>query len=294
MAGHNLYLSQKGTNKLYQCQGAIQTAPLRAESFFMTNKINTLTIDGISLEAKWIGLAENQKPVLVFLHEGLGCVALWRDFPEKLCYAIGLRGLVFSRQGYGASDPIPLPRPVRFMHHEGLTVLPKVLDAAGIDQAILVGHSDGGSICLINAGGARDPRVKAIVTLAAHVFNEDITVQSIAEAKIAYETTNLRERLAKYHGDNVDCAFWGWNGVWLDPNFRDWNIEEFLPDISIPALILQGEEDQYGTPAQVEAIQHGIGAPAHMRLIPDCKHSPHLEQPEITLALIADFVKSLC
>ncbi len=255
--------------------------------------MNRLVVNDVSLEAIWIGMADSQKPVLVFLHEGLGCVALWRDFPEKLCDSLGLRGLVFSRQGYGASDPIPLPRPVRFMHYEGLIVLPKILDAAGIDQAILVGHSDGGSISLINAGGARDSRVKAVITLAAHVFNEDITVQRIAEAKTAYESTNLRKRLAKYHGDNVDCAFWGWNGVWLDPDFRDWNIEEFLPGISIPALILQGADDQYGTSAQVEAIKRGIGTPAQTRLIPNCKHSPHLEQPDVTLMLIKDFVKNL-
>ena len=259
----------------------------------MTNKMNTLVVDDVSLEVKWIGLAESQKPVLVFLHEGLGCVALWRDFPEKLCDSLGLRGLAFSRQGYGASDPIPLPRPIDFMHREGLIVLPKIFDAAGIDQAILIGHSDGGSISLINAGGAQDTRVKAVITLAAHVFNEDITVQRIAEAKIAYETENLRKRLAKYHGDNVDCAFWGWNGVWLNPDFRDWNIEEFLSGISIPALILQGEEDQYGTPAQVDAIERGIGTHAQTRLIPNCKHSPHLEQPDVTLMLIKGFVENL-
>ena len=259
----------------------------------MTNKMNTLVVDDVSLEVKWIGLAESQKPVLVFLHEGLGCVALWRDFPEKLCESLGLRGLAFSRQGYGASDPIPLPRPIDFMHHEGLTVLPKLFDAAGIDQAILIGHSDGGSISLINAGGVQDTRVKAVITLAAHVFNEDITVQRIAEAKTAYETENLRKRLAKYHGDNVDCAFWGWNGVWLNPDFRDWNIEEFLSGISIPALILQGEEDQYGTSAQVDAIERGIGAHAQTRLIPNCKHSPHLEQPDVTLMLIKGFVENL-
>ena len=179
------------------------------------------------------------------------------------------------------------------MHHEGLTVLPKLFDAAGIDQALLIGHSDGGSISLINAGGVRDARVKAVITLAAHVFNEDITVQRIAEAKTAYETENLRKRLAKYHGDNVDCAFWGWNGVWLNPDFRDWNIEEFLSGISIPALILQGEEDQYGTPAQVDAIERGIGTHAQTRLIPNCKHSPHLEQPDVTLMLIKGFVENL-
>ena len=259
----------------------------------MTGEAQTLDVDGVSLEVKWLGLADSQMPVLVFLHEGLGCVALWRDFPEKLCQQLGLRGFVFSRQGYGASDPIPLPRPVEFMHHEGMETLPKVLDAAGIDETILIGHSDGGSISLINAGGVKDPRVKAVITLAAHVFNEDITVKSIEEAKVAFETTNLRDRLAKYHGDNVDCAFWGWNGVWLNPDFKAWNIEEFLPGVDVPALILQGEDDQYGTPAQVEAIRTGIGDNASIQLIPDCKHSPHLEQPDTALTLIAGFVERL-
>ena len=259
----------------------------------MISEAQTLDVDGVSLEVKWLGLADSQMPVLVFLHEGLGCVALWRDFPEKLCQQLGLRGFVFSRQGYGASDPIPLPRPVEFMHHEGMETLPKVLDAAGIDETILIGHSDGGSISLINAGGVKDPRVKAVITLAAHVFNEDITVKSIEEAKVAFETTNLRDRLAKYHGDNVDCAFWGWNDVWLNPDFKTWNIEEFLPGVDVPALILQGENDQYGTPAQVEAIRTGIGDNASIQLIPDCKHSPHLEQPDNTLTLIAGFVERL-
>jgi len=259
----------------------------------LSDETQNLDVDGVSLEVKWLGLADTKKPVLIFLHEGLGCVALWRDFPEKLCQRLGLRGFVFSRQGYGGSDPIPLPRPVTFMHHEGLKVLPRVLDAAGIEEAILIGHSDGGSISLINGGGVKDPRVKAIVTLAAHVFNEDITVKSIEEAKTAFETTNLKERLAKYHGDNVDCAFWGWNGVWLNPDFKVWNIEEYLPGIMVPSLILQGEDDQYGTPAQVEAIRNGIGDNATIHLIPDCKHFPHLEQPQATLSLIADFVGAL-
>ena len=259
----------------------------------MTNKLHTIDIDLVTLEVKWIGLAETQKPVLVFLHEGLGCVALWRDFPDKLCNILGMKGFVFSRQGYGASDPISVPRPLSFMQHEGLEVLPKVLDAAGINQTILIGHSDGGSIALINAGGVQDTRVKSVITLAAHVFNEDITVKSIEEAKTAYETTDLRERLVKYHGSNVDCAFWGWNRVWLDPGFKDWNIEEYLEHISVPVLVLQGENDQYGTKAQVEAIRRGIGLQANTHLIPDCRHSPHLELPDITTKLIADFVNGL-
>ena len=171
----------------------------------MTNKMNTLVVDDVSLEVKWIGLAESQKPVLVFLHEGLGCVALWRDFPEKLCDSWASGAWHLAAKDMAHQTPSPCPGQC-FMHHEGLTVLPKVFDAAGIDQAILIGHSDGGSISLINAGVCRTPESKPS-RLAAHVFNEDITVQSIAEAKIAYETTNLRERLAKYHGDNVDCAF---------------------------------------------------------------------------------------
>lgn len=260
----------------------------------MSDNMEFIEAGGIRLECAWISRREKEtSPTLVFLHEGLGCVALWRQFPKDLSEALGLPGFVFSRQGYGASDPIPLPRPVEFMHHEGLKVLPKVLDAAGIEQAILIGHSDGGSISIINAGGVQDPRIKAIVLLAAHVFNEDVTVASIEEAKTAYETTDLRQKLGKYHGDNVDCAFWGWNRVWLNPDFKAWNIEEYLPNVQVPALVIQGEDDQYGTAAQVKAIEAGLAVGTRVEMLADCGHSPHLEQADQTLSLAKTFINGL-
>ncbi|MBB3064752.1 alpha/beta fold hydrolase [Limibacillus halophilus] len=252
-----------------------------------------MVIDGTRLEYRWVGEAEAEGPVLVFLHEGLGCVALWRGFPEVLCQALGLRGIVYSRAGYGRSDACALPRPPTYLHAEALEVLPRVLDRAGVQEAVLIGHSDGGSIALIHASADAAGRVKAIVTLAAHVFNEELSIQGIREAREAFETGDLRDRLEKYHGANVDCAFYGWNDTWLSAGFRDWNLEAFLPDIEVPALILQGAEDQYGTPFQVAAIVAGIGFSASSALIPDCGHAPHLEQPEVTVALIREFLQPL-
>jgi pimeloyl-ACP methyl ester carboxylesterase len=251
-----------------------------------------ITVDGIKLECLNLTLdGADNNPTLVFLHEGLGCVALWRDFPEKLCQAMGLNGFIYSRQGYGASDPIPVPRPINFMHHEALNVVSPVLDAANIGSAILVGHSDGGSISLIHGGGVQDPRVEAITTIAAHVLNEELTVKSIEEAKVAFETTNLRDRLEKYHGDNVDCAFWGWNGVWLNPDFWNWNLEEFLPGIKVPTLIVQGAEDQYGTDAQINAIEAGLTCPTETAIIKAAQHSPHLESQEASISAITAFLQ---
>lgn len=254
---------------------------------------SAIVADGKKLEAQWIGGRDGEGPVLVFLHEGLGCIALWRDFPEKLCAATQLSGFVYSRAGYGGSHGVALPRATDFMHHEATVVLPQVLAAAGIKQAILVGHSDGGSISLIYAGQDISGRLRGVITLAAHVFNEPMCVEEISRAKQAYDTGDLRQRLCKYHGDNVDNAFRGWNDVWLDEKFLNWNIEEFLPSISVPALILQGENDPYGSAAQVEAIVAGIGENAKSRFIPGCRHSPHLENSEVTLDLCRDFVTGL-
>lgn len=258
----------------------------------MANRVSGfINIENIQLEYLSLELdSVDTDPTIVFLHEGLGCVELWRDFPEKLCVALGLRGFVYSRQGYGASDPIHLPRPLDFMHQEALNVVPRVLDQAEIKSAILVGHSDGGSISLINAGAIRDPRIKALATIAAHVFNEEITVKSIEEAKNAFEKQNLRERLEKYHGNNVDCAFWGWNATWLHPDFRNWNLEEFLPNIDVPTLIIQGAEDQYGTIKQVKAIESGITCSTQTAIIEDAKHSPHLDQQDTTINEIKNFL----
>lgn len=248
-----------------------------------------LDVRGVRLEYVWTGPSPDDAPTLVFLHEGLGCAGLWKDFPERAADATGLGTMAYSRQGYGGSDPVKVPRPLTYMHDEGLDVLPAVLDAAGIRSAILVGHSDGGSIALINAGGVRDPRVRGAVTMAAHVFNEELSVRSIEAARAAYEEGGLRAQLARWHGDNVDCAFWGWNRAWLDPGFLEWNIEEFLPGIEIPCLVIQGEDDQYGTIKQVEAIERGLSGPVERLMLPDCRHAVYRDQPEATLDAIARF-----
>ena len=251
-----------------------------------------LTAAGLWLEYAWHGPPPTSAPTLVFLHEGLGSVSLWRDFPARLAAATGWGALVYSRAGYGASDPVPLPRPVRFMHDEALQVLPAVLDAAGVRGAVLVGHSDGGSIALIHAGGVRDPRLRGLILEAPHVFCEEICVRSIEAAAERYEAGPLRASLARHHR-HVEVAFWGWNRVWRDPAFRAWTIEEYLPAIRIPVLVIQGDADEYGTLAQVEAIEAGCGGPVRRLLLPGCGHAPHRDRPDDTLAAMTAFVRDL-
>lgn len=245
---------------------------------------------GKRLEACWIGPSPEQAPTLVFLHEGLGCVALWKDFPQRLTAATGCGGLVYSRAGYGASDPVELPRPLTYMHHEGLETLPQVLDTAGIHRAVLVGHSDGASIALIHAGAVRDPRVEGLVLMAPHVFNEPLCVASIEKARDAYREGALRQSLAKYHGDNVDVAFWGWNRAWLDPGFLEWNLESFLPGVAVPALLIQGLDDEYGTAAQIEAIERQTAAPTTTLWLDSCGHAAYRDRPKAVIEATAEFL----
>jgi pimeloyl-ACP methyl ester carboxylesterase len=243
-----------------------------------------LTVRGKKIEAERIG--QRGGPTLVLLHEGLGSVGLWRDFPGKLADATGLPAFVYSRAGYGKSDAAVMPRTVRYMHEEA-ELLPEILAAAGIDDPVLVGHSDGASIAIIHAGSGGKPR--ALVLEAPHVFTEEMGLRSIANAREAYERGDLRQRLAKHHRD-VDAAFWGWNRPWLDPEFRQWNLEEFLPRIGAPVLVVQGEQDEYGTQKQVDAVQRGVPN-AEVLLLPRCGHSPHKDQPEATLRGIAGFLR---
>ena len=245
---------------------------------------------GRKLEALWIGPGPEASPTLIFLHEGLGCVALWRDFPMRLSAQLGWGALVFSRLGYGGSDPCPLPRPVGFMHHEGRLVLPQVIQQTGIRRHVLVGHSDGGSIALLYAGGYARPELMGVVTLAAHVFCENLTRQSIRAARDRYRDGDLKRRLMAYHGENTHCAFWGWNDVWLHPDFVDWNIEDCLPEIRVPVLSLQGQDDPYGTQAQLDAIGRKVGSRVRIEVVPDCGHAPHLEQTDRVLDTIATFL----
>jgi pimeloyl-ACP methyl ester carboxylesterase len=225
------------------------------------------------------------EPALVFLHEGLGSVALWRDFPDRLAGATGRRALIYSRAGHGNSRLPAEPRTPRFMHDEALDVLPDLLREHGIAEPVLVGHSDGGSIALIHA--SRHP-VRKLVLLAPHVFVEDLSVASIAEARETFETTGLRERMARYHRD-AEATFRLWNDIWLAPEFRDWNIEDVLPPITAPVLAIQGEHDQYGTLAQIDAIEAGVSG-TFERAVLDARHAPHLEAPEETLRAAAEFI----
>lgn len=252
-----------------------------------------LTAGGRQLEFEWHGPGPAAAPTLVFLHEGLGCVTTWRDFPARLAETTGWGALVYSRAGYGRSEPVPVPRPLRFMHDEALLVLPEVLEAVGVREAVLVGHSDGGSIALIHAGGAPTARVRGLLLEAPHVFCEDLSVRSIARAAEKYREGDLRRALERHHGDNVDIAFWGWNRVWLDPDFRAWNIEEYLGRVRCPVLVIQGADDEYGTVAQIDAIEAGCGGPVSRLILPDCGHSPHRDQPDATLGAMASFVRGL-
>ena len=246
--------------------------------------------DGKRLEAAAFGPPPGTAPTLVLLHEGLGSVALWRDFPERLAEATGFGVFVYSRAGYGRSDPVDLPRPLDYMAREARFSLPAVLGAVGFRQGVLVGHSDGASIAAIYAGEHADERVKGLVLMAPHLFTEEPGLASIAEAKRAYETGDLRARLAKYHA-HVDSAFLGWNGAWLDPGFKAWTIERFVDRWRAPALVIQGADDQYGTLAQVQAIEARSRAPVKTLILDGCRHSPHLEQPQATLDATAKFCR---
>jgi pimeloyl-ACP methyl ester carboxylesterase len=240
-------------------------------------------VGGVELETAELAGAE---PALVFLHEGLGSVALWRDFPARLAALTGRRALVYSRAGHGQSDVPREDRTPRFMHEEALDVLPELLRVAGISEPpVLVGHSDGGSIALIYASSHP---VSALVLLAPHVFVEDVTVASIEEARETFATTELGERMSRYHRD-AERTFRLWNDIWLAPGFRSWNIEDVLAGVSAPMLLIQGNDDQYGTLAQIDAIERGVRGRVS-RAVLDARHAPHLEAPEETLKAAAEFL----
>ena len=251
-----------------------------------------LTINDANLEYRMIGPVPDQAPTIVMLHEGLGSAALWGDFPDRLQASTGAGVFVYSRAGYGASSPVKLPRPLDYMHVEALDVLPKLLDAIGFRRGLLVGHSDGASIAAIYAGGVQDHRVRAIALMAPHFIVEDISVSSIAEIKTAYETTNLKDKLARWHSD-VDNAFYGWNGAWLDPKFRNWDISEYLAYIRVPIAIVQGANDQYGTLRQIEIAEDECYCPVDVTVLDDAGHSPHREAPDATLDVISDFANAV-
>jgi pimeloyl-ACP methyl ester carboxylesterase len=251
-----------------------------------------LTIGGSELEYRMIGPSPDQAPTIVMLHEGLGSAALWGDFPDKLQAATGAGVFVYSRAGYGASSAVALPRPLDYMQIEALEVLPKLLEAIGFRRGLLVGHSDGASIAAIYAGGVQDHRVRGVALIAPHFIVEDVSVTSIAAIKTAYETTDLKAKLARWHKD-VDNAFYGWNGAWLDPKFRKWDISDYLAYIRVPVAITQGASDQYGTIRQIEIAQQECYCPVDVKVLADAGHSPHREAPAAALAAISEFANAV-
>jgi pimeloyl-ACP methyl ester carboxylesterase len=247
-----------------------------------------IRIGNSDLEYRMIGPQPSEAPTIVMLHEGLGSAALWGDFPDRLQAATGMGVFVYSRAGYGASTPVTLPRPLDYMSREALDVLPLVLERIGFQRGILLGHSDGASIAAIHAGGSGDHRVRGVVLIAPHFITEEMGLAAIAETRRAYEATDLRVKLARWH-QNVDNAFYGWADVWLDPDFRRWDISDYLAYIRVPVAILQGDSDQYGTLRQVEIAQEECYCPVDVTIIPGAGHSPHREVAELTLATISEF-----
>ena len=254
--------------------------------------MNRIALEGGTIECAWHGPGPAEAPTIVFLHEGLGSLAQWRDVPAELARLTGCGAFVYSRFGYGGSEPCGLPRPLSYMHDEAVAVLPDLIAAAGIRRHVLFGHSDGASIALIHAGaGVATEGLAGLVLEAPHVFAEAFGIEAIRRARAAYETGDLRERLAKYHGANVDTAFYGWALAWTDPGFAFWNIECHLRGIRVPALLLQGEDDEYGTADQLRAIEDGSGGPVETCLLPDCGHSPHRDRRDIVLELAPGFIR---
>jgi pimeloyl-ACP methyl ester carboxylesterase len=251
-----------------------------------------LSIGNAELEYRMIGPPPDSAPTIVMLHEGLGSSALWGDFPDQLQAATGAGVFVYSRAGYGASSPVKLPRPLDYMQIEALEVLPKLLETIGFRRGLLLGHSDGASIAAIYAGGIQDHRVRAVAMIAPHFIVEDVSVASIAEIKTAYATTDLKAKLARWHKD-VDNAFYGWNGAWLDPKFRDWDISEYLAYIRVPVAIIQGADDQYGTMRQIEIARQECYCPVDVTVLPRIGHAPHREASAETLHALADFYRSV-
>lgn len=245
-----------------------------------------LTIDGVSLEIRTIP-GDATRPWLVFLHEGLGSVSLWRDFPDKLARQTRCRALIYSRRGYGQSDGLAAPRTPAFMHDEARDTLPKLLAALSIEQPILVGHSDGASIALIHASDAAN-QIPAVVAMAPHVLVESICVESIAKIAETYERSDLKSRLARHH-KHVDDAFYGWSRIWLSPAFRTWSLGAEVSRLTCPALLIQGADDEYGTLAQLDAIEAVAKGRVQRLVLSPCGHSPHRDQESAVLNAITTF-----
>jgi pimeloyl-ACP methyl ester carboxylesterase len=249
------------------------------------------SVDGRQIEYRMIPGDALSQPTLVFLHEGLGSVALWRDFPDKVAARLGARALIYSRFGYGQSDGLAGKRTPRFMHEEALRMLPPLLDQLGIEAPLLIGHSDGASIAIIHAGASERP-VSGLVLMAPHVIVEQVCVDSIARIRETYRSSDLKSRLAKYHA-HVDDAFLGWADIWLEPEFRAWSIEGLVAGVEAPMLLIQGEDDEYGTLDQLDRIETRAEAPVSRLVLAKCGHAPHRDQETAVADAIVEFAHDL-
>lgn len=247
-----------------------------------------IDVGGVQLEFSRWGPAPDIAPTLIFLHEGLGCVEQWRDLPEQLAAATGFGVLAYSRAGHGGSDPITLPRPLNFLTREALDIVGPLLDKAEVRQVILFGHSDGATIATIYAGSVSDLRVRGLILIAPHFFTEPTGLVAISAAKQAYEKGDLKSKLARYH-QNPDIAFYGWHDVWTHPNFENWNVADAIDHLRIPVLAIQGDDDPYGTIAQISEIEERIYSPVETLILEGCGHAPHVERAEETASAITEF-----
>lgn len=259
---------------------------LRIEESFITIQSNRLAM-------RWIyGRKHRTSPVLVFLHEGLGSIRMWRDIPEQLCTETGLTGVVYDRRGHGNSDPLPQHRTPGYLHEEALKYLPLFLEKNAIDKPLFIGHSDGGSIALLYTAHFPEKTV-GVISEAAHVFLEDISITGIENAVEMYESGSLKKSLTKYHSDKTDAVFYGWAHTWLSPEFRDWNIVNELKSITAPSLIIQGTEDEYGTEKQVDAIVNNVSGESEKFMIPGCGHVPHFQARDLVTAKMIESIHTL-
>jgi pimeloyl-ACP methyl ester carboxylesterase len=251
-----------------------------------------ITVGETSLEGAWFGPRPQDGPTIVVMHEGLGSVSIWRDFPERLAKATNAGVFVFSRAGYGRSSPVPLPRPVDYLRREAVDVLPKILDAIGFRRGILLGHSDGASIAAIYAGSVQDHRVRGLVLIEPHFFVEEMNLAAIRKFANDYKTTDLRTRLQRHHAD-ADATVQGWLDFWLHRDFKSFDMQDDLAHIRVPILIVKGENDPYGTIEQIRMAERECYCPVESIIIPDARHSPHHEQRELTLGAITSFINHI-
>lgn len=266
------------------------------EKHHISSRTFHLRVADCRLRVKTIELRSDtvatDRPTLVFLHEGLGCIEFWRDFPEILCQATGCSGLVYDRKGYGGSEMFEDPWPLDYLQKESLIYLPALLKECNIDPAVLIGHSDGGTIALLTAA-IHGNLIRAIITEAAHIFVEELTIAGIRKVVELFETGPLKEKLARYHKENTETIFYRWADRWLSPEFLSWNIQGYLPKITCPILVLQGEDDEYGTPAQIQGIVGHVSGPAHSKLIPACGHVPHFQAKNVVLSEMTQFIRTI-